>query len=393
MKWSLEMDTIETITELKNKSKKIAIIGPAYPYRGGLAAFNERLAYELQNEFLCDVQLFTFTLQYPSFLFPGKSQYATGNPNFSLKILRLINAVNPFNWFYSAYVIARFKPDLVLVRFWLPFMGPCLGTISYLLKWFTGTTNICIVDNIIPHEKRVGDRFFTHYFIPSIDHFITMSSQVHQDLDQFLQKRHTKKLLFHPIYDNYGSSISKEQARVRLSIPMKDRVVLFFGVIRDYKGLDILLDAMTLIREDHIKVLIAGEFYNNASIFLDQIKKNKLENSVFLFDSFIPDDQVKEFFCAADVVVQPYKNATQSGITQICYHFNKPMIVTNVGGLPEMIEDGVVGYVVEPNAKEISRAIQSFYLEEKESVMIHNVQQAKSKYAWNSFTKEILSYI
>lgn len=375
-------------------NKRIAILGTAYPYRGGLAAFNERLAYELQENFKCSVQIFTFTVQYPSFLFPGKTQYSDSKATFALNIVRMINSVNPFNWIYSAYKILKFKPDLVIVKFWIPFIGPSLGTILHIVKWFSKAKNICIVDNIIPHEKRVGDRLFTNYFTASIHHFVTMSSSVHQDMAGFMYQHQTKKLLFHPIYDNFGASISKQEALQRLKLSDQHHYILFFGVIRDYKGLDILLEAVSdKITQKNIKTIVAGEFYNDKDTYLQLIKRYGLEQQVYLFDRFIADEDVKNFFCAVDVVVQPYKHATQSGVTQICYHFNKPMIVTRVGGLPEMIEHGVVGYVVEPNALEIRNAILMFYEQHQEQEMTRQVQLAKEKYSWASFSEEILFYL
>lgn len=372
--------------------KRVAIIGTAYPFRGGLAAFNERLALELQTNQEVEVKIFTFTLQYPSFLFPGSSQYSQSGIKPLVTIKRLINSINPLNWFYCVYVISKYNPNLLIVKFWLPFMGPCFGTILRGVCWLRKIPSICIVDNMIPHEKRVGDRPFTKYFVGSVDHFITMSSKVYKDTLTFTKKKQTVEALFHPLYDHFGEGLSKKQAREKLQLPLEDKLILFFGVIRDYKGLDILLDAL-IITDQSVKLIIAGEFYGNKQQYLDQINQNSIKNRVFLFDLFIPDDQVRYFFESSDIVVQPYKNATQSGVTQICYHFNKPMIVTNVGGLPEMVPDGKVGYVVEPNSQAVARAIDLFYQSNAEAEMVKQVILEKNKYSWKYFSDRILSYI
>lgn len=362
--------------------KKVVIIGTAYPYRGGLANYNERLAREFSGSGY-DITIETFRLQYPSVLFPGKSQYSSEQGPGDLKIHRSINSINPLNWFRASRKIARAKPDLLVIKFWLPFMAPALGTIARRVKKKTGCTVISIADNIVPHEKRPGDHMLTKYFINSVDGFIVMSDKVKDDLLDFDPD---KPNIFspHPLYDNFGESVSKEEARDALGLDKEGKYMLFFGIIRDYKGLDILLQAMNdeKIRKGGIKLVVAGEFYTNPKPYLDYIAEKQLDN-VVMKTEFIPDGEVYKYFSAADIVVQPYKHATQSGVTQIAYHFNKPMIVTNVGGLPELVPDKKVGYVISPDPSQIVDAITRFYEVGQEKDFIEGVKEEKLKFSWD----------
>lgn len=364
--------------------KKVVIIGSAYPLRGGgITTFNERLAKAFieRGE---QVIIFTFSLQYPSFLFPGTTQFSNEPPPENLDIRIRINSINPINWVRSAIEISKLKPDFVIVRFWLPFMAPCLGSICRILRWKSKTRVIAITDNIIPHEKRIGDFQLVKYFVNSVDGFIAMSRSVLQDLEKFDRKK-PKEYYPHPLYDNFGDAISKEEAKRRLNLEPEKKYLLFFGFIRDYKGLDLLIEAFNNneLKELPIKVLVAGEFYGNEEKYLNLIKKYKLENYIELRTKFIPNTEVYLYFCACDIVVQPYKHATQSGVTQIAYHFGKPMITTNVGGLSEMIPNGVVGYVVEPNPKDISNAIYKYFNEEREKEFIENVKIERYRFSWS----------
>ncbi len=371
--------------------KRILILGTAYPYRGGLAAFNECLAHEFQHQGH-EVIIFTFKLQYPSFLFPGKSQFADTPPPKGIAIYRIVNSINPFNWISTGIKILKWKPDIVVTKYWLPFMAPCFASILRIVGLRKTIKKISIIDNIIPHEKRIGDTIFNKYFVSTIHQFICMSRNVYNDMHQFVKKTASIHLSYHPIYDNFGALLDKNEARKKLQLSQNDKIVLFFGIIRDYKGLDILLDAIAspALKDLNVKVLVAGEFYNDKPEYEVQIAKNGIQNQVILSDKFIRDDEVNLYFSAADVVVQPYKHATQSGVTQICYHFNKPMIVTNVGGLPEMVEHNAVGFVVEPNAKEISNAIFHFYEQNLEEKFSKNVEEAKKKYSWTNFVANLL---
>lgn len=368
---------------------KIFIMGPAHPYRGGIAALNDRLAQQLIDEGH-QVELISFRLQYPGFLFPGKTQYTSAPKPDKIIVRDLINAINPLNWILMGCKLKKEKPDLVIVRFWLPFMAPSTGTICKLIRRNKHTKIISIVDNLLPHEHRPGDKMFTRYFTTQVDGFLAMSGSVYNDLDLFIGKK-PKIYSPHPIYDHYGEKINKAKAIAELGLDPAFRYVLFFGFIRDYKGLDLLLEAMTneTIQKQNIKLLVAGEFYSNEKKYLDIIASLNINKSIVLHTDYIPDDKVNLYFCAADIIAQPYKSATQSGVTQIGYHFEKPMLVTNVGGLPEIIEDQKCGYVVEVNSKAISSALIDFYENNREDEMLVEVKKAKAKFEWNKLTQAI----
>lgn len=368
---------------------KVVILGSAHPFRGGLAAYNERLAREFIRQGH-SVQIYTFSLQYPEFLFPGTSQYSDQPAPDDLYIHAKVNSVNPLNWFKVGKQIAKLNADLLIVKFWLPFMGPSLGTICRQVKKNGKTKIISIIDNIIPHEKRIGDWQLAKYFVNSVDGFIAMSASVLEDLKNFDIKK-PKVFSPHPLFDNFGDAVNKVQAYEHLGLEVNSDYLLFFGFIRDYKGLDLVLEAMAdpRVRELNFKLVVAGEFYTDAQPYWDMITNLRIADKLVLRTDFIPDDEVRYYFCAADMVVQPYKHATQSGVTQICYHFDRPMLVTNVGGLPEIVPHGKVGYVVEPDAKSIADAIVDFYGNHREFVYRDNIKVEKKKFAWSAMLDKI----
>lgn len=367
---------------------KIVILGTAYPYRGGLAAFNERLAHEYQNQGH-EVELYTFTLQYPNFLFPGKTQFSPDPAPKGLTIYRKINSCNPFNWLKVGREIARKRPDVVIFAYWMSFMAPCMGTIARRIRKNHHTKVIALVHNMIPHEPNILDKFLPAYFVKSMDGFMALSESVVNDIGRFDKRNCPKRFSPHPIYDHYGELLPRENALQLLNLSPEQRYVLFFGFIRAYKGLDLLLEAFADERfsTSNIKLLVAGEFYGDPGPYLKQIKDLGIENRVVLCTDFIPDGEVNRYFSAADIVAQPYKTATQSGVTQIAFHFEKPMLVTNVGGLPEIVPDGKIGYVVEPNAKQIADALCRFFEEHKQEEFERNIVEEKKKYAWSTFTQ------
>jgi glycosyltransferase involved in cell wall biosynthesis len=372
---------------------KVVIIGPAHPLRGGLATFNQRLAKEfIQAGHDCSI--YSFSLQYPSFLFPGKTQYTEEPAPEGIKIHTLINSVNPLNWIKTGNRLRKERPDIIVVRFWLPFMGPALGTLLRRVRKNKHTRIVCIADNVIPHEKRPGDTLFTRYFLKSCDAFVTMSEKVMKDLRSF-EVAKPSQLVQHPLYDTFGDIIPKTEARNKLGIDQSEPVILFFGFIRKYKGLDILLDAMKILKDKGPfppspipKLLVAGEFYEDEKPYREQIEKLGISDLLILRTDFIPDSEVKYYLCAADAVIQPYRNATQSGVTPLAYHFEKPMIVTNVGGLPSLVPHNKVGLVAEPDAQSVADAILRFY-QLGENYFIPHLRSEKQKYSWASLVNTI----
>ena len=370
-------------------NKKVIIIGSAWPLRaGGLATFNERLAKQFIEEGF-DTSIYTFSLQYPSFLFPGSTQLSKEPAPIGLKIKACINSINPLNWWKVGNELRKLKPDFIVVRFWMPFFGPCLGTILRIVNRNKFTQIICIADNVIPHEKRLGDKVLTKYFLSSIHRFVTMSEKVNADLKTFTQKPSIN--IVHPIYDNFGDIVSKEEARKHLGLPVHEKIILFFGFIRKYKGLDLLLEAMndSRIKEANIKLLIAGEFYDNKNEYETIIAKYNLANSLYLRTQFIDNTEVKYYLGAADFVIQPYKHATQSGVTPLAYHFEKPMLVTNVGGLANLVPHLKVGVVTEPNALAIASGIIQLY-ELGEIHFLKQLCEEKKKFSWDKLTAAII---
>jgi glycosyltransferase involved in cell wall biosynthesis len=368
----------------------VIIIGPGHPLRGGLATFNHRLAKEfIQSGFDCSI--YSFSLQYPGFIFPGTTQYTDEPAPEGLTIYSAINSVNPFNWIKIGNRLKKIKPDFIVVRFWLPLMGPALGTILRRVRKNKHTKIICIADNIIPHEKRPGDKPFTRYFVKSCDAFVTMSEKVMSDLKTLTDK--PASLVQHPLYDNFGEIIAKAEARKKLGIPNEEQVILFFGFIRKYKGLDILLEAMKLLRDKRaggkrIKLLIAGEFYEDRKLYDEFIEKLGIADDLILRTDFIPDSEVKYYLCAADAVIQPYRNATQSGVTPLAYYFEKPMVVTNVGGLPSLVPHEKSGLVTEPSAEAIAAGIERFY-QLGENYFIPHLRAEKQKYSWANLVNAV----
>jgi glycosyltransferase involved in cell wall biosynthesis len=368
--------------------KKLVIIGPAWPLRGGLAKFDEKLA-ETFSDLSIETSIETFSLQYPSILFPGKTQYSVDPAPLSLKIKASINSINPFNWIRVGLKIRRQQPDLIIIRYWIPFLGPCLGTIAFIAK-NKHTKTIALVDNMIPHERRIGDHWFTKYFSKAMDGFLTMSEKVSNDVRVFSKK--PIQLNPHPIFDHFGAPLSKEIARQELGISVDQKMILFFGFIRKYKGLDLLIEAMAhpQIRDQQINLLIVGEFYEDEKPYLDQIEKLGLVQNIIQVNQFVPDDSVKKYVCAADFIIQPYRNATQSGVTPLAYHFEKPMLVTQVGALADTVPHGKVGVVVQPDVPSIVAGILELYAT-GESYYIPYLKEEKQKYSWQKMAQNFIT--
>lgn len=369
-----------------SKRLKIAIVGPAHPYRGGLASIMETMAREYQSRGY-DVRILTFTLQYPEFLFPGKSQTVDTPPPADLRITRRVSTVNLLSWISVGRELRRESPDIVLMKYWTPFMAPCFGTIARIARGNGKTKAICQIDNVEPHERHITDRIFNRYFLGSMDAFIYMSEQVHSELKEYT----SAPALFspHPMFENFGARVERKEACQRLGLNPAVRYTLFFGLIRDYKGLDTLLKAWQRFHHDGHKLLIAGEFYASREKYIQLIKELGIENDIILHDFFVKDEDVKYYFSAAECVVLPYKTATQSGVTQICYNFCTPVIVTNVGGLAEIVPHDRVGYVCEPSVDGVYDAITKIYEGDTISRFAEAMKDERRRFSWSAMCDKI----
>ena len=364
----------------------IAIVGPAHPYRGGLASIMETMAREYQRRGY-RVDIITFTLQYPALLFPGKSQTVTTPPPTDLSIERKVSTINPMTWWRVGRQLCKLRPDIVLMKYWTPFMAPCFGSIARLARRNGHTRVICQIDNVEPHEHHITDKMFNRYFLRSVDGFIYMSEQVHGELKAYTQA----PALFspHPMFEHFGERKERTEACNALGIDPNTRYALFFGLIRDYKGLDTLIEAWAKFRRKGHKLLIAGEFYASRDKYTSLIERLGLQDDIILHDHFIPDSEVANYFSAADCVVLPYKTATQSGVTQIAYNFRTPIIVTNVGGLKEIVPDGVVGYVVDSSVEGVLNGLERIYEEGRLDEFTHNMEQERKRFSWASMCDKI----
>jgi D-inositol-3-phosphate glycosyltransferase len=369
---------------------RIVICGPAHPYRGGIAAYNERMAQQFLSEGDA-AAIYTFRLQYPSFLFPGKTQYDDGYAPQGITITRAINSVNPFNWFTIGLRLRRTRPDLVIMRYWLPFLAPALGFIARIVKSNRYTRILTIFDNVIPHEPRFGDRLLTKFFVSSIDGALVMAEAVEKELREFSTVLPCV-ISPHPLFDTYHEPVSRAEAIVRLKLCPADRYILFFGFIRAYKGLDLLIRAMAepAVKSLGVKLLVAGEFYEDEKPYFDLIHTLDISDSIILHSHFISNDEVRYYFSAASLVVQPYRSATQSGVTQVAYQFDKPMVVTNVGGLAEIVPDGKCGYVVPTEPEAIAEAITDFFNGDEKRFQ-KGIEEQKKLYTWDRLTEALRS--
>lgn len=371
---------------MADRRLKIAIVGPAHPYRGGLASIMETMAREFQSRGH-DVDILTFTLQYPSLLFPGKSQTVDTPPPADLRISRRLSTINPLSWWSVGRELQKAEPDIVLMKYWTPFMAPAFGTIARLARRNGKTKVICQIDNVEPHEHHFTDRPFNRYYLGSVDGFIYMSEQVHGELQNYsAAPAHFSP---HPMFEHFGSRVERTEACRKLGLDADQRYAMFFGLIRDYKGLDTLLEAWAKFRRSGHKLLIAGEFYASREKYMAHIERLGLAQDIVLHDFFVADSDVRYYFSAADCVVLPYKTATQSGVTQICYNFCTPVIVTRVGGLAEIVPDGRVGYVCEPSVEGVEDALQRIYEGDNILRFAENMVEERKRFSWQSMCDAI----
>lgn len=366
---------------------KIVLVGTAYPLRGGIAHYNALLFQELEKKH--EARIITFTRQYPSLLFPGKTQLESEGEMVRVPGEQLVDSINPLNWIRVGKIIRDARADLVIFKYWLPFFGPCFGTIARVAKRNGHTRVLYICDNIVPHEKRPGDVQFTRYAFNAGDFFIVQSAAVERDLNSFLPGAPYRKVP-HPVYDIFGKGTDKQQARSELGVSA-ERVILFFGYVRPYKGLHVLLDALAdVVKRMPVHLLVVGEFYDNEQNYREQVRRLHLEDHVTLQPDYVPNHMVGRYFSAADVVILPYVSATQSGIAQIAYNFDKPVIATDVGGLGEVVIDGVTGLLVPPDdASALAGAICRFYDERREEEFVRRVREEKRKYTWDAMVRAI----
>lgn len=371
---------------------KIVLLGTAYPYRGGLATFNERLAREFMAEGH-EVELWTFTVQYPSFLFPGKTQYSSEVAPTDLFIRRELNSCNPFSWYSVGRELRALAPDMLVCCYWMAFFAPPYAVVEQIVKSNGKTRCVSLVHNMIPHEPTILDKLFAPYFVRKTDGFVALSDSVVTDIETLDKENKPKSFYPHPIYDHYGELMTHELACAELGLDSDRRYLLFFGLVRAYKGLDLLLDAFAMVKDElkNVDLIVAGEFYEDEDKYRTQIEQNGLSERVIVRNEFVPDADLRKYFGACDLVVQPYKSATQSGVTQVAFHFEKPMLVTNVGGLGEIVHNGKMGYACAVDSNEISRCILDYYNNNRQSSFVEYLKSEKSKYSWQGLVDKFMS--
>ena len=370
------------------KKLKIVMIGPVYPYKGGISHYTGLMYRALAKK--NKVKMISYKLQYPKFLFK-KEQKDYSNKSFEIKDTRyLINTANPINCVMVASRIRRMKPDLVIFQWWHPYFAPCY----WIMETFLGKKikKMFLCHNVFPHERFPMDKFLTRLVLKQGDYFITQSSMDSEDL-HFIKKEPKYIQTVHPTYNAFKmKDMSKEEARDILDIPTDEKVLLFFGFVREYKGLKHIIHALPAIVKEipNVRLYIVGDFDGNKERYLEIIKAKNVENHVRIFDGYIPDDEIEKFFAACDLVVLPYESATQSGIVQIAYGFRKPVIVTDVGGLPEVVKDGKTGYVVEAfNDEQLGEAAIRFFKEDKAKEFEQNVIEEEYRYSWDRMTEVV----
>lgn len=353
--------------------------------RGGIANFNLAIANALNKNKISN-EIVSFTLQYPNFLFPGKTQFESGEKPPDISIIEKINSINPISWLMTANYIRKKKPETIVFNYWMPFFGLCYGMIIRLIAK-KSIKKIVLCHNVIPHEKRLFDNFLNRFFLKRCDGFITLSKSVLEELSLFTTSEN-KKFTPHPIYDIFGSIVSKEKSIEKLKLDPGKKYLLFFGLVRKYKGLDLILKALASekLKEFHnLKLVVAGEFYDNIEEYISLIKHLNIEDKVILKNEYIPSNLVRYYFCSTDLVVQTYHTATQSGVTQIAYHFERPMLVTNVGGLSEIVPHEKVGYICEKDPESIAEMIFDYYSKHREEEFSKNAAIEKNKFSWDKF--------
>jgi len=372
---------------------KIILVGTSFPMRGGIAHY-VALLYRKLVEMGHEVQIISFKRQYPDLLFPGKTQQDNSQQAIELPSHPLIDSINPVSWIRTWLHIRKLKPDLVVYKYWMPFFAPCYGTIVLLTRLFTRTKSLYIGDNIVPHEQiPVVDWLLTKWALWKVDHFIVQSQTVENDLLRFKPRARFRQVP-HPVYEIFTADYTQQTARTRLNLADDEKVLLFFGYVRAYKGLHHLIAALPeVLSEMPVRLLIAGEFYEDEEKYIQQIKELGLEQAILLKTDYIPNEEVGLYFTAADVTVLPYLSATQSGIIQIAYNFDKPVITTDVGGLPEVIEPGKTGFIV-PAADNhaLAQAIIRFFRAREGTDFPGYIKTYKKRFSWENLAEAITGF-
>lgn len=364
------------------------LIGPYYPLRGGIAQYLALLGQKLQERGH-QVKVLAFRKQFPRFLFPGQTQIEISRDYIHLDSQAVFIPWNPLTWWRTFWNVKKGQPQAIIFKYWMPFFAPGYAVVCALTHWLTGVRTVFIVDNVIPHERRPGDRFFTRLAFRWVDGFMVQSETVKQDLFAWFPPAHQKEVVFvpHPIYDCYpGAELSREEACRKLNVDPSLKLLLFFGLVRHYKGLDILLKALPRVIQElgeTVHLLIAGEFYEAESTYQELIEKLNLKDRVTLVNRYIPNEEVGLFFRAADLLALPYRSATQSGVIQVALHFGLPVISTRVGGLPEVVKEGECGYLVEPeNPTKLAEAIVKYFIHTNGETMRRTLETKRGQYDW-----------
>lgn len=369
---------------------KIAILSPFHPFRGGLAQLNTNLYKELKKKKGCDVKAFNFTCLYPNILFPGKTQYVEDLKEIDeCKSIRILSSINPFSYRKTANLINKYQPDILIIPYWISFLAPAFGIVALFLN--KKIKIVSLVHNALPHERRFFDSSFAKFFFKKCDAFIVMSDYVEKDLLSLIPDA---KIINdeHPIYEQFCTNISRKEACEVLNIDKNKRNILFFGLIREYKGLDLLIEAMNFL-DNNYQLIIAGESYVNFEKYQYLIDKSELKENIKVFERYIREDEVSTFFKASDLLVLPYRSATQSGVLAVAYQLEKPIVSTNVGALGTSIKKANTGFVVENiSAESIAKGIESFFSKENIEDYLNNIRSEKERLSWSSFTQRLIDF-
>jgi glycosyltransferase involved in cell wall biosynthesis len=369
-------------SETPSGRRHLAVVGPVHPYRGGIAHFTE-MTVEVLRRRGHQVDVVSFRRQYPELLFPGKTQFETEGRSDAVTGPRLIDTINPLSWLQAARYLQRQQPDAVVFQYWMPFFAPAYGVVARMLRW-GGIPSLAVVHNALPHERHVGDAWLSRFFLQAAAGFVVMSDAVRDELRPLRRPEATVHQIEHPVYERFGDAVPQDEARAALDLPPDAPVILFFGFVRAYKGLHVLLKALPQVLEQvpDLHLLIAGEPYDDPARYRRIIEKSDLGEHVHWHDRYIPSGEVPRFFGAADLVVQPYVDATQSGVAQIAFHFEKPMVVTDVGGLAEVIPHEEAGFVVPPEAPDaLADAVTRFFADDWADRLTEGVRRQKKRFA------------